>query len=451
MTLPQLDEVLSVYPRSLVLRAIHQVIDEFRQRIKEGSIKSESELALDIISETIVERLVILAKPSLRPVINATGVVIHTNLGRSILPKAAIQEFESLGGGYSNLEYDLDQGKRGSRYVHVEGILKELTSAEAATVVNNNAAAVLVSIDTLARGREVIVSRGELVEIGGSFRIPDVMRKSGAKMIEVGTTNKTHVKDYEEVINPETGLLLKVHQSNFKIMGFTEEVNTDQLVQLGQRNNIPVMEDLGSGCFIDFSKYGYIKEPTVQETLKQGVDLVTFSGDKLMGGPQAGIILGKSHIIEAIRRNQLSRALRIDKLTLLALERTLNLYRDEKRAIQEIPTLNMVFQSYETTRKRAQQLKRIIGRIDTKNFELDYVDGPSRVGGGAMPLLELPSRLLCLIPNGVSASRLEKNLRSYDPPIIVRLEQDRILIDVRTVQDRELKILGQAIRWLAGI
>jgi len=211
------------------------------------------------------------------------------------------------------------------------------------------------------------------------------------------------------------------------------------------------MEDLGSGCFIDFSKYGYIKEPTVQETLKQGVDLVTFSGDKLMGGPQAGIILGRSHIVEAIRKNQLSRALRIDKLTLLALERTLNLYRDEKRAIQEIPTLNMVFQSFEITRKRAQQLKRMIGKIDTKNFELDYMDGPSRVGGGAMPLLEISSKLLCLIPIGVSANRLEKKLRGYDPPIIVRLEQDRILIDVRTVQDHELKILGQAIRWLSGI
>jgi len=451
LALPQLEEALLSYPRSLVLRAIHQVIDELRDRIKKGSIRNESELALNIISDKIVEKLVALAKPSLRPVINATGVVIHTNLGRSILPKAAIRELESLSGGYSNLEYDLDQGKRGSRYVHVEGILKELTSAEAAMVVNNNAAAVLVSLDTLARGREVIVSRGELVEIGGSFRIPDVMRKSGAKMIEVGTTNKTHIKDYEEVINPETGLLLKVHQSNFKIVGFTEEVGTEQLVELGVRNNIPVMEDLGSGCFIDFSKYGYIKEPTVQETLKQGVDLVTFSGDKLMGGPQAGIILGRSHIVEAIRKNQLSRALRIDKLTLLALERTLNLYRDEKRAIQEIPTLNMVFQSFEITRKRAQQLKRMIGKIDTKNFALDYMDGPSRVGGGAMPLLEISSKLLCLIPIGVSANRLEKKLRGYDPPIIVRLEQDRILIDVRTVQDHELKILGQAIRWLSGI
>ena len=451
LALPQLEEALLSYPRSLVLRAIHQVIDELRHRIKEESIKGESELALNVISDKILERLVALAKPSLRPVINATGVVIHTNLGRSILPQAAIQEFESLSGGYSNLEYDLDQGKRGSRYVHVEGILKEITSAEAAMVVNNNAAAVLISLDTLARGREVIVSRGELVEIGGSFRIPDVMRKSGAKMIEVGTTNKTHLQDYEEVINPETALLLKVHQSNFKIMGFTEEVSIDQLVELGQRNNLPVMEDLGSGCFIDFSKYGYIREPTVQETLKQGVDVVTFSGDKLMGGPQAGIILGRRHIIEAIRKNQLSRALRIDKLTLLALERTLILYRDEKRAIQEIPTLKMIFQSFESTRKKAQQLKRMIGKIDTRNFNLDYLDGLSRVGGGAMPLLEIPSRLLCLIPNGISASRLEKKLRDYDPPIIVRLEQDRILIDVRTVQKDELKILGQAIKWLSGI
>lgn len=451
LAMPRIEGMLPLYPRSLVLRAIHQVIDELRQGIKSGSIGDDSALSLNAISDRIAERLVALARPSLRPVINATGVVIHTNLGRSILPRAALRQFGSIGGGYSNLEYDLEQGRRGSRYVHAEGILKELTAAEAAMVVNNNAAAVLVSLDTLARGRKVIVSRGELVEIGGSFRVPDVMRKSGAEMVEVGTTNKTHLRDYEEVITPETGLLLKVHQSNFKIMGFTEAVSTDQLVKLGQRYGIPVMEDLGSGSFLDFSRYGYIKEPTVQETLKQGVDLVTFSGDKLMGGPQAGIILGRTHIIEAIRKNQLSRALRIDKLTLLALEQTLTLYRDEKKAVREIPTLSMICQPYEETRKKAQRLKRMIGKTDPGNFALDYLDGLSMVGGGAMPLLEIPSRLLCLIPGRVSAGRLERYMRSYDPPIIVRLEQDRILIDVRTVQDHELKVLAGAVRQLSKI
>ena len=258
-----------------------------------------------------------LDRPSLKPLINATGVVVHTNLGRSILAERALAKFKPLAGAYSNLEYDLQKGERGSRYSHVEGILKEITGAEAGTVVNNCAAAVLVALDTLAKGREVVVSRGQLVEIGGSFRIPEVMKRSGARMVEVGTTNKTHLRDYEEVIGPDTALLLKVHKSNYHLIGFTEDVDTVELVTLAHKHHIAVMEDLGSGCFVDFSKYGLVKEPTVQEVLAQGVDLVTFSGDKLLGGPQAGIILGRKPLVEAIRKNQLSRALRIDKLTLI--------------------------------------------------------------------------------------------------------------------------------------
>jgi L-seryl-tRNA(Ser) seleniumtransferase len=318
---PEIIEISSKYPRSLILNAINQVLDETRKRIATGDESKVSfDLTLGPISTRVVERLELLARPSLRPLINATGVVVHTNLGRSILAERVLQRFGPLSGGYSNLEYDLDQGKRGSRYTHVEGILKELTSAEAAMVVNNNAAAVFLALETLARGGEVIVSRGQLVEIGGSFRIPDVMRKSGAKMVEVGTTNKTHLSDYEEVFGPDTALLLKVHTSNFQIVGFTEDVDTTQLVNLGKKYGIPLMEDLGSGCLVDFSKYGLTKEPTVQEVLEQGVDLVTFSGDKLLGGPQAGIILGRKDLVEAIKKNQLTRALRIDKLTLIALE-----------------------------------------------------------------------------------------------------------------------------------
>ncbi|HJX34347.1 MAG TPA: L-seryl-tRNA(Sec) selenium transferase, partial [Desulfatiglandales bacterium] len=382
---------------------------------------------------------------------NATGVVIHTNLGRSILAERVIKMFKPLAGGYSNLEYDLDQGNRGSRYTHVEGILKELTSAEAAMVVNNNAAAVLISLETLARDREVIISRGELVEIGGSFRVPDVMKKSGARMVEVGTTNKTHLADYEEAIGPDTALLLKVHKSNFQIIGFAEEVETSQLSGLGKKYGLPVMEDLGSGCLIDLSKYGLNKETTVQEVLAEGADLVTFSGDKLLGGPQAGIILGRKDLIEEIRKNQLNRALRIDKLTLLALEETLNTYRDERTALKEIPTLRMICQPYAGLKTKAGRLIRMIGRPDSSNFSLDLADGISKVGGGALPFMDLPTRLLRLIPIKMSARYMDEWLRAFDPPIIARVEQDKVVLDVRTIQDEELKIVAGALKDLASM
>ncbi len=448
---PEVMEMSSKYPRSLILNAINQVLDETRKRIATGD-ESEvsSDLSLGPISTRVVERLELLARPSLRSLINATGVVVHTNLGRSILAERVLQKFGPLSGGYSNLEYDLDQGKRGSRYTHVEGILKELTTAEAAMVVNNNAGAVFLALETLARGGEVIVSRGQLVEIGGSFRIPDVMRKSGAKMVEVGTTNKTHLSDYEEVFGPDTALLLKVHRSNFQIVGFTEDVDTTQLVNLGKKYGIPLMEDLGSGCLVDFSKYGLTKEPTVQEVLEKGVDLVTFSGDKLLGGPQAGIILGRKDLVEAIKKNQLTRALRIDKLTLIALEETLNIYRDERVALEEIPTLRMICESYDSLKTKAQRLAKMIGKLDTGNFTLDLADGTSRIGGGAFPLLEVPSRLLCLIPHGLSSHDIEEWLRSYDPPIIVRLEKNNVLLDVRTIQEEEFKTVAQAIKELSA-
>ena len=408
-----------------------------------------SDLSLERVSSGVVERLKLLDQSSLRPVINATGVVVHTNLGRSILPEQALEKFRQIAGGYSNLEYDLRKGERGSRYAHVESILLEITSAEGAMAVNNNAAAVLVSLETLARGREVVVSRGELVEIGGSFRIPEVMRKSGAKMVEVGATNKTHLRDYEGAIGPETALLLKVHKSNFHLVGFTEEVDRPELVKLGRRYGIPVMEDLGSGCFVDFSKYGLIKEPTVQEVLAQGVDLVTFSGDKLLGGPQAGIILGRKDLVEAIRKNQLSRALRIDKLTLLALEETLRIYRDEQAALREIPTLRMILASQKNLKDRARRLIKLAGKVEAGNFTLAIKGGQSKVGGGALPLLVLPTSLICLTPGKLSANALEESFRAFDPPIIVRIEKDQVLLDVRTIQEGELKIVAEGIRSLS--
>lgn len=316
-------------------------------------------------------------------------------------------------------------------------------------VVNNNAAAVLLALETTARDREVIVSRGQLVEIGGSFRIPDVMRKSGARMVEVGTTNKTHLRDYEEAMGPETALLLKVHQSNFQIVGFTQEVETDRMVELAHRHGIPVMEDLGSGCLVDFSKYGLTREPTVQEVLAHGVDLVTFSGDKLLGGPQAGIILGRKDLVEAVKSNPLNRALRIDKLTLMALEETLRLYRDERAALDAIPTLRMICRDYGTERQRARRLRRRIGSIATANFRIEMVDGESKVGGGALPLFVLPTRLLCLVPEKLSAHRMEAWLRAYDPPIITRVENNGTMLDIRTIRDSEFPIVASALGALA--
>jgi L-seryl-tRNA(Ser) seleniumtransferase len=438
-------------PRDLILRAVHTVLDRLRSAIGESREIHEEDLALENVAIQAVEELERISRPSLRPVINATGVIVHTNLGRSLLAERVLRKFRALSGGYSNLEYDLEAGKRGSRYVHVEGLLKELTGAEAAMVVNNNAAAVLICLDTLARGREVVVSRGQLVEIGGSFRVPDVMRKSGARMVEVGTTNKTHLRDYEQVIGPDTALLLKVHKSNFQVVGFTEDVPMKDLAGLGKRYGVPVMEDLGSGSLVDFSKYGLVREPTVQETLAQGADLVTFSGDKLLGGPQAGIILGRKNLVDAIRKNQLARALRIDKLTLLALEETLRLYRDERRAVREIPTLRMMLGSYGEMVRRVERLVKMIGNPRSPAFSIAMADGNSKAGGGALPLLELPTRLLCLVPGEMDAMSMEGKLRSFDPPIIARVEKERVLLDVRTIQAREFKMVAEAVKRLAGM
>lgn len=439
--------ILSNTPRALVLRAIHQVLDELRRNIERVHIGDElPDLELNNVVENIAERVLFLSQPSLRHVINATGVILHTNLGRSLLAKRTIARLNSLAGCYSNLEYNLKTGKRGNRYVHVEDILMELSGAEGAMVVNNNAAAVLIALNTIAKDREVIISRGQLVEIGGSFRIPEVMRKSGARMFEVGTTNKTTISDYESAIVADTALLLKVHTSNFQIVGFTEEVGLEELVALGKKYSLPVMEDLGSGCFIDFSRYGLIKEPTVQDSVTKGADLITFSGDKMLGGPQCGIILGKKEIVSAIKANQLNRALRVDKLTLLALQETLYIYRDTHKAIKQIPTLKMVCQSYQNLCRKAKRLLDLIGKINGNNFSTSLCDGLSRIGGGAMPSEGIKTRLLCISPRRLSASNIVNLLRSYNPPIISRLEKDQVLLDPRTIQEKELKIVAKAIR-----
>jgi L-seryl-tRNA(Ser) seleniumtransferase len=377
--------------------------------------------------------------------VNATGVVVHTNLGRSLLAREAIENLMTISGHYSNLEFDIGSGKRGSRYTAVEDILCEISGAESALVVNNNAGAVLICLETLASGHEVIVSRGELVEIGGSFRIPDVMSKSGCILKEVGTTNRTHAKDYIDGINPNTALLMKVHASNYAVVGFTAEVGLKELVAIGKAHDLPIMEDLGSGTFIDLSQYGLMKEPTVQESVSAGADVITFSGDKLLGGPQSGIIVGKKSILDKIKKNPINRALRIDKMTLAALESTFKLYREPEQAVQLIPTLNMITQSIEGIEKRCRQLVQMLDTLKDNRLHVKQLDMFSRVGGGSLPMLKIPTKCAGLQVSGMTVNSVERFLRYHTPPIIGRIEDEFFVVDLRTVQDDELTTITDAI------
>ena len=383
-------------------------------------------------------------KLKLRRTINATGVVVHTNLGRSLLADDAVENLLTIASRYSNLEFDLSKGTRGSRYSNVEDILCEISGAEAAMVVNNNAGAVFLCLETISRDKKVIVSRGELVEIGGSFRIPDVMAKSGGILKEVGTTNRTHLKDYESAIENDTGLLLKVHKSNYSIVGFTAEVSLEDLVALGARYQIPVMEDLGSGTFVDFSKYGLLKEPTVQESVAAGADVITFSGDKLLGGPQAGIIVGKKDLLNDIKKNPMTRALRIDKLTLAALESTLRYYRNIDTVMGSIPTLRMLSLPFDHIETNAKELGKMLENIGDTRMSVKLINLSSRAGGGALPLLNLPSKGVGVEIQGISANSIEEYLRNNDLPVIGRIEDDIFIMDLRTVQDDELLTINNA-------
>jgi len=436
-------------PKTVVVNAIRQILDSRRNRILAADPDiTEPSLSVARIMQLVKEDAARAMTPNLKPVINATGVVVHTNLGRSLVPAAVIENLGQIAGRYSNLEYDLRAGRRGSRYSSVEDILCEISGAEAGLVVNNNAAAVLLCLETLARGKEVIVSRGELVEIGGSFRVPDVMAKSGGILKEVGTTNRTHLHDYENALDEHTALMLKVHRSNYSVIGFTAEVSLKELVKLGTQHGLPVMEDLGSGTFIDFSKYGLAKEPTVQESVAAGVDLVTFSGDKLLGGPQAGIIVGKKQFVDRIKKNPLARALRIDKMTLAALETTLRLYRDEDRAISLIPTLRMLTMDKTELAQKAAGLADALNAIGGSDLEINQVELSSKAGGGALPLLELPSKCLRIKIQGLSANKLEQHMRFHTPPIIGRIENDAFVIDPRTLLDDDLPIIRSAFEKL---
>ena len=432
-----------------ILRLRHCVriyLEQFRGAILSGEKLNASANDENSFYDGLRQFIVTYNKKGFVRVVNATGVIIHTNLGRSILPASALDSLECAGGCYSNLEFDLTTGKRGSRYAHVEDLLCELTGAESALVVNNNAAAVLIALETLASGKEAVVSRGQLVEIGGSFRIPEIMSRSGARLVEVGATNRTHLRDYANAINSETGLLLRVHCSNYRIVGFTGEVSNVDLVQLGRSHGIPVMEDLGSGCFIDLSKFGLAKEPTVQETVASGMDIVTFSGDKLLGGPQAGIIVGKKALVDQIKKNPLNRALRIDKLTLASLESVLRLYLDEANALQEIPTLRMIAVSASVVEQRAVRFAGQCQAQLSSYGSFTPIEVQSQVGGGAMPGQNLASWAVGVQPNNIKISQLERRLRHASVPVIGRIEKDRLLLDMRTVADDELDIALDGLR-----
>ena len=454
--LPAVDRVLSLlepspaiqgFPRKVLVRSIQETLEALRARIQDGhGPLNQSELEASQVARRAVNRASRAMQPNLRRTINATGVVVHTNLGRSRLAEEAMSQLQAIACHYSNLEYDLETGKRGSRYDAVAALLCEITGAEAGLVVNNCAAAVLLTLDTLARDREVIVSRGELVEIGGSFRVPDIMAKSGARLREVGTTNRTHRRDYAKAIGDQTAMLLKVHQSNFTISGFTKAVGLDELVALGRAHQLPVVEDLGSGTFIDFSRYGLFPEPTVQASVRTGADIVAFSGDKLLGGPQAGILVGRTKWIERLKANPLTRALRIDKMTLTAFESTLRLYHDEARAVETIPTLRMLTEPLAVTTARTERLAAGLEKLADRGLEMTTAETVARAGGGALPLLEIPSRCLRVYHANWSAREIERFMRGQPTPIIGRIENDRFVMDLRTVQEDELNLIETAFR-----
>ena len=438
-----LDEVKSLiqeYSEVGVKSVIKNYIDEIKQEILNEELHEVP--SLEKIVEVVTQIVKSEDKNSLRRVINATGTILHTNLGRSLLSQKIKENIESVAFNYSNLEFDIDNKKRGSRYVHLIDIIKKLTGAEDVLVVNNNAAAVLLTLNTLVKDKEIVVSRGELVEIGGAFRIPEIIKLSGGTPVEVGTTNKTHLKDYENAITDNTGALLKVHTSNYKIVGFTKEVSNEEISYLARENELVSINDLGSGQFVDLSRFGLPYEPTVKEVLDSGIDIVTFSGDKLLGGPQAGIIVGKKEYIEQMKKNQLTRALRVDKMTLAALEATLKLYLDEKEALEHIPTLHMISLSKERLFEKAEVLKTRLSDLD---FKITIAEDKAEVGGGSYPASYLDSVVVKLEHPRLSATDIERRLLEVEIPIITRIKDNELIFDMRTLRTREFDLVKQAL------
>ena len=440
---PEIERMMANNPRPEVLKAVRRTLDHLREQLRNSNAEIQTDRTAIIAS--IHAELEQRNARSLQQVINATGVVVHTNLGRAPLAHVAETAIQAVSSGYCNLEYDLENGIRGRRNSHVEGLICELTGAEAALVVNNNAAAVMLALSSLAINREVIISRGELVEIGGSFRIPDVMRQSGATLVEVGTTNRTHNRDFQSAITDNTALLLKVHTSNFAVVGFTAETSISDMARIGSKQGIPVMLDAGSGCLVDLTSYGIGGEPTIRRYLEDGADVVTFSGDKLLGGPQAGIIAGKKHLVEPMKQHPLLRAFRMDKLSLTALEATLRLYRDERRALQEIPVLRMLTISVPELSRKADMIKRSLKRSLPSAVTLTKRQGESSAGGGSFPLLQLTTTLLEVTIAGAAPQRIEAALRQASTPVIGRINKGSFLLDVRTVMVEDIPALAKSL------
>jgi len=431
------------FGRRQLLAATRSALAELREAVREERVDGRSlEVALAGMEDSVETKLVRATAPSLVSLINATGIIVHTNLGRAPLSASAIAAVARIASSYSNLEYDLEKGGRGRREQHAVRLLELLFPGHDALVVNNNAAAVLLTLNTFAASREVLLSRGELVEIGGSFRVPDILERSGARLREVGTTNKTRIEDYQAALGPATALILRVHPSNFRIIGFTERASTEELVALGKAHGVPVFEDFGSGNLLSLAPYGLPNEPTVETSLAAGVDLVTFSGDKLLGGPQAGIMVGRPERVKACRENPLARALRVDKLTYAALEATLRAFV-QGEATKEIPVLRMLSAPVSEVQSRCRRLAQSLETV--AGLELSLLDGFSKVGGGAAPEDEIPTCLISVRAGSLSAQAILDRLRAHRPPVIARIAEDRVLLDLRTVLPEEEILLASAL------
>ena len=441
---PEIMELIKKYHRQVVVDVIREEIDNLRNFIKESDDISLIEKKIENLVDDIKKSTEKIYSYNLRKVINGTGTILHTNLGRAIISKKHADYLSEVVTSYSNLEYNLEGGKRGERYSHFEKLICKITGAEAAMAVNNNAAAVMLVLSSMAEKKEVVVSRGELVEVGGKFRIPDVMKSSNANLIEVGTTNKTHLEDYEDAISENTGAFLKVHTSNFKILGFTESVSIDELCKLGKEKNIPVIEDIGSGVLVDLSKYNLEYEPTVQDSIKAGVDVVSFSGDKLLGGPQAGIIVGKKKYIDKMKKNPLTRAFRIDKFTATILEMIFHEYLNEEDAIKNIPVLSLITKDIKEIEENANVLFDKLSNLNNvANIQIE--DTLSQIGGGSLPAERLKSKCVSITPKNMSTALLEEKLRFGESPVVARISDDKLIIDMRTVLNGEIDILADKL------
>lgn len=441
---PRIVKLIKKYHRDVIVDIIREEINKLRTFIKENDDISLIEEKTNQLVENITKSTEKIYSYNLRKVINGSGTILHTNLGRAIISKKHANYLSEVVTNYSNLEYNLEEGKRGERYSHFEKLICKITGAEAAMAVNNNAAAVMLVLSSMAKEKEVIVSRGELVEIGGKFRIPDVMKSSNAHLVEVGTTNKTHLEDYSDAITENTGALLKVHTSNFKILGFTESVSVEELSKLSKEKDIPIIEDIGSGVLIDLSKYGLEYEPTVQDSIKAGVDIVSFSGDKLLGGPQAGIIVGKKKYIDKMKKNPLTRAFRIDKFTATVLEMIFHEYLNEENAIKNIPVLSLITKDIKEIEESAKKLYEKLSNLkDVADIKVE--DTLSQIGGGSLPTEKIKSKCISIVPKNISTASLEEQLRLNENPVVARISDDKLIIDMRCILEDEIEILAEKI------